>query len=110
MAGLLFFLPMYGPLMVVIPVAFWLARYRKLLGLSFAFLTLFLLGLGDTTPLPRLLFGDGWAWLTYDRFAFWATLTLLPFFGTIVTLLHRRRVRWIQTKIFLTLATTSTIV
>ena len=78
-----FFLPMYGPLMALIPFALWIAysqrRYRGL-GLA-TFLPLFLLGLGDTTPLPRILFRAGWEWLTYDRFAFWASLTLLPFFG-----------------------------
>jgi hypothetical protein len=64
---------------------------------------LFLLGLGDTTPLPRLFFGNGWEWLTYDRFALWASLTLLPFFGMIVILL-RQRFRKIRPKIFLVLA------
>ena len=50
---------------------------------------LFLLGLGGTTPLPRLLFGDSWEWLTYDRFAFWACLTLTPFFGIFLIRLKR---------------------
>jgi len=108
-ASLMFFLPVYGPLMLVIPGAVWLARRRSLLGLGLAFSLLFLLGLGGTTPLPRLLFGDGWEWLTYDRFAFWASLTLLPFFGMIVILL-RQRFRGIGTKIFIVLAGTSLLV
>ncbi|HEY3475666.1 MAG TPA: O-antigen ligase family protein, partial [Anaerolineales bacterium] len=84
----------------------------KLIGLGFAFCILFLLGLGGTTPLPRLLFGEGWAWLTYDRFAFWASITLLPFFGMVVILLRRRsrRSRGTRTKIFLTLGAASIIV
>jgi hypothetical protein len=110
LAGLLFFLPVYGPLMVMIPTALWLARKRQLMGLGFAFLMLFLLGLGDTTPLPRLFFGEGWKWLTYDRFAFWASLTLLPFFGVILILFRRKHQRGTRTKVFLTLATTSLIV
>ena len=110
LAPLLFFLPMYGPLAIIIPSALALARKQKLLGLGFAFCMLFLLGLGDTTPLPRIFFGKGWEWLTYDRFAFWASLTLLPFFGMIVILLRRQRSRGTRTKIFLTLATTSLIV
>ncbi len=110
LAPLLFFLPMYGPLMLVIPATFSLARSRRLLGLGFAFGVLFLLGLGDTTPLPRLFFGKGWEWLTYDRFAFWATLTLLPFFAVITLLFRRRRSRGTRTKIFLTLAASSIIV
>jgi O-antigen ligase len=109
-AALLFFLPMYGPLAVIIPATIRLARRRQYLGIGIALFSLFLLGLGSTTPLPRLLFGSGWEWLTYDRFAFWATLILMPFFGMIVILLRRRRAKGTRTKIFLTLATTSLIV
>ena len=110
LAPLLFFLPMYGPLVLIVSAALSVARDRKLLGLGLAFGILFLLGLGDTTPLPRLFFGRGWEWLTYDRFAFWASLTLLPFFGVIVILLRRRRSRTMRRKVFLTLAVTSLIV
>src|SRR5215211_7633062 len=110
LALLLFFLPMYGPLAIIIPSALSLARKRQHLGLGFAFCMLFLLGLGDTTPLPRLFFGKGWEWLTYDRFAFWASLTLLPFFGMFVILFRRKRAKGTRTKIFLTLATTSLLV
>jgi O-antigen ligase len=110
MAPLLFFLPMYGPLMILIPGVLWLARNRQLFGPGFAFCVLFLLGLGDTTPLPRLFFGDGWEWLTYDRFALWASLTLLPFFGIVVILLRRRHRKGTRTKIFLALTVTSLIV
>jgi len=110
MAPLLFFLPMYGPLMFIIPTALFWARKRELLGLGFAFCMLFLLGLGDTTPLPRLFFGKGWEWLTYDRFAFWASLVLLPFFGMIMILLRRQRSRSIRTKFFLILEGASLLV
>jgi O-antigen ligase len=110
LAVVLFFLAVYGPLMAVIPAALSLARQRRLIGLGCAFLLLFLLGLGGTTPLPRLLFSKGWEWLTYDRFAFWASLTLMPFFGMVVILLRRRGSRRVRTKIFLTLAVSSLIV
>jgi O-antigen ligase len=110
LAAVLFFLPMYGPLMAVVPAALSLARQRPLIGLGCAFIILFLLGLGGTTPLPRLFFGKGWEWLTYDRFAFWASLTLMPFFGMVVILLRRQGSRRVRTKIFLTLAVTSLIV
>jgi len=109
-AVLFFFLPMYGPLALVIPLALAIARQRQLIGLGIAFCGLFLLGLGGTTPLPRLFFGKGWEWLTYDRFAFWASLTLLPFFGMIIILLRRRRARDIRTKFFLSLATTCLLI
>lgn len=75
------FLPMYGLLIPFIPFGLRLGLRKPCWGLGGAFLFLFLLGLGGTTPLPRLIFGKGWAWLTYDRFAFWASITLLPFSG-----------------------------
>jgi hypothetical protein len=110
LAPLLFFLPVYGPLLVLIPAALVLAVQRRLLGLGLAFFVLFLLGLGGTTPLPRLLFGERWEWLTYDRFALWASLTLMPFLGMSVILLRRRHVRGARIKVFATLAVTSLIV
>ncbi|MEW5829575.1 MAG: O-antigen ligase family protein [Chloroflexota bacterium] len=97
-AAVLFFLPMYGLLIPFLPAALWMGRLRRFWGLGLAFLFLFLLGLGDTTPLPRLFFGPGWAWLTYDRFAFWASLVLLVFFGAAAAYYARRaRVTFRQT-------------
>jgi len=90
LAAVLFFLPMYGLFTPLIPLALWMGRRRRFWGLALAFLFLFLLGLGDSTPLPRLFFGPGWAWLTYDRFSFWASLLLLIFFGASVILLQRK--------------------
>src|SRR5688500_2840223 len=80
LAPAIFFWPLYGPLVVIFPFLFqkWPRRFW---GLITAFIVLLLLGLGGTTSLPRLFFGDAWEWLTYDRFAFWACLTLTPFFG-----------------------------
>ena len=88
-APAIFFFPMYGPLLAIIPFLLrgWTIRWT---GLRLAFLVLFLLGLGGTTPLPRLLFGSAWEWLTYDRFALWASLILTPFFGVLFIRLKRR--------------------
>ena len=88
LAPAIFFWPLYGPLVTVIPLLFrrWPLRFW---GLIISFILLFLLGLGGTTSLPRLLFGDAWEWLTYDRFAFWACLTLTPFFGIFFVRLKR---------------------
>ena len=85
----IFFFPLYGPLVAVIPFLFrkW---HPRLIGLLISFAILFLLGLGGTTPLPRLFFGKAWEWLTYDRFAFWACLTLTPFFGMLFIQLRRK--------------------
>ena len=89
-----FFWPVYGPLLGAIPIALRLAaasaRRRALLA---AIALLFLLGLGGTTPLPKLLFGAGWEWLVYERFGFWAALLLLPTAGAILLTLQRRRPR-----------------
>lgn len=76
----IFFFPFYFPIGAIIPFLFYKWPH-KLLGLQLSFVVLFILGLGGTTPLPKLLFGNSWEWLTYDRFAFWAILTLTPFFG-----------------------------
>jgi O-antigen ligase len=80
LATAIFFFPFYFPIGAVVPFLFhkW---PRKFLGLQFSFVILFILGLGGTTPLPQIIFGKSWEWLTYDRFAFWASLLLLPFFG-----------------------------
>ena len=79
LAAWFFFWPMYGPLVIVIPLAVWCgARFRQLWPLLAAFALLFTLGLGGSTPLPKLFFGLGWEWLTYDRFSFWAATLLLP--------------------------------
>jgi hypothetical protein len=101
MAALLFFLPMYGLFIPLIPVGVWLGRFKRFWGLGLAFLFLFVLGLGGTTPLPRLLFGASWTWLTYDRFAFWASLLLMPFLGTAAAwswsrrrIIRNRPLRW----------------
>ena len=110
LAPLLFFLPMYGPLMLFLPAVPFLGRRRTLIGLGCSFFILFLIGLGGTTPLPKLFFGRGWEWLTYDRFAFGASLLLLPFLGMSVIRLRRTRSRSIGAKIFASLAVFSVIV
>ena len=88
-AQVYFFWPLYGPLVVVIPFIFakWPKRFH---GLIMAFVGLFLLGLGGTTPLPLLIFGSNWQWLTYDRFTFWAALFLTPFLGSLLIILRRK--------------------
>lgn len=78
-AASLFFWPEYGPLLIFIPLIPLLClrspQFLPLLGL---FIWNMVLGLGGTTAAPRLVFGAVWEWLTYDRFAFWASITMLP--------------------------------
>ena len=62
MAAWYFFWPMYGPLLVAAPAGIWPAWRKarlRLLPLLVVVATLFILGLGGTTPLPRWLFGAG---------------------------------------------------
>lgn len=93
LAAQIFFWPFYLPIGAIIPFVF-IKWGKNFLGLQLSFIVLFILGLGGTTPLPALLFGTGWEWLTYDRFVFWATLTLLPFFGFLyIKFRHRMTTR-----------------
>ena len=94
MASMVFFWPVYGPLLAVVPFAVQVTarsrggRWPWLV----AWLLVFVLSLGGTTPLPLWLFGDGWEWLTFDRFGLWAAALLLPFAGAML-LMWRRRAR-----------------
>jgi len=82
MAQALFFWGEYSVTVAAIPYVFVAAaRQARLRPLAGAWLLLFVLGLGGTTPLPRLLFPGMWSWLTYDRFALWSSLLLAVFTG-----------------------------
>jgi len=77
----LFFWNMYGVFLVFIPLACVFAvKNRRLVPLLLVGLSMFLMGLGGTTPLPLIL-GDWWKWITYDRFTLWAGVFLLPISG-----------------------------
>lgn len=97
-----FFWPMYGPLVAVLPAALRLGLRRRTLGLALLVGFCFALGLGGTTPLPALLFGPGWEWLTYDRFALWAAVGLTPFAGLLAVRLGRIPPGWIRRTVGLT--------
>jgi hypothetical protein len=93
-ASVMFFWPVYGPLVLLIPWAVYAAFRRKRVALGALFAVMFVLGLGGTTPLPRWLYGEQWAWLTYDRFALWASVALLPFAGLAALVVQRTLRRW----------------
>lgn len=80
LAFAIFFLPYYLPLGFILPF-FFKHLHKKHFGLLLTTIFFFVMGLGGTTPLPSLLFGKNWEWLTYDRFAFWASLMLVTFLG-----------------------------
>jgi hypothetical protein len=85
-ATVLFFWPMYGPLILIIPWVLRLAYRRKRFAIGTLFIVMFILGLGGTTPLPSWLYGRRWEWLTCDRFALWASISLSPLVGEWATL------------------------
>ena len=80
--GLNYFIVPYGALILALPFIFLRgsasARLRPLL---FGFWVAFLVGLGGTTPVGRLLLGRAFDVLTMERFSYWATLLALPFVG-----------------------------
>ena len=87
-----FFLSMYGPTLVLIPsVALHTYRHKRNLPLFAIAILLFLIGLGGTTLLPELLFGNMWLIFTYERFAFWASVTFLPLFGLLFSSWYRKK-------------------
>jgi hypothetical protein len=76
-----FFVP-WGALVLALPfIARRGASSRRLIPLLVGFWLAFIFGLGGTTPLPRLLLGRAYEILTFERFAFWATLLALPLAG-----------------------------
>jgi hypothetical protein len=80
--GLNYFVVPYGALILALPFI-WsrgssVPRLRPLL---LGFWLAFLLGLGGTTPVGRLLLGRAFEVLTMERFSYWATLLALPFIG-----------------------------
>ncbi len=56
-------------------------RLPRLRPLLLGFWLAFLLGLGGTTPVGRVLLGRAFEVITMERFSYWATLLALPFVG-----------------------------
>ena len=69
----------------------WRNRDRRSIALAILAGVLAVIGLGGTTPLPALLFGAQWQWLTYDRFALWGAVAMLPLAGAAVSGLFSAR-------------------
>lgn len=80
--GMNYFIVPYGAMILVLPYIFWrgatLARLRPLL---LGFWVAFLVGLGGTTPVGRILLERAYEVLTMERFSYWANLLALPFVG-----------------------------
>ncbi len=80
--GLNYFVVPYGALILALPFILMrgtsIGRLRPLL---LGFWLAFLVGLGGTTPVGRMVLGRAFEVLTMERFSYWATLLALPFVG-----------------------------
>jgi hypothetical protein len=80
--GLNYFIVPYGALILALPFIFLRGSSTpRLRPLLVGFWVAFLLGLGGTTPVARLLLGRAFEVLTMERFSYWAALLALPFVG-----------------------------
>jgi hypothetical protein len=92
--GVNYFLVPYGALILALPfICLRGCSNPRLRPLLFGFWLAFLLGLGGTTPVGRLLLGRAFQVLTMERFTYWATLLALPFVGLLAEELIDR-FRW----------------
>jgi hypothetical protein len=83
--GLNYFVVPYGALILALPfIVLRGAEVRRLRPLLFGFWLAFLIGLGGTTPVGKLLLGRAFEVLTFERFSYWATLLALPILGLVV--------------------------
>ena len=77
----------YFLLILMIPLVPLVAiRHRHLIPLVIVVIILFVLGLGGSTPLPHLVFGEWGKWLTFERFPLWSSVLLLPLAVTLLPL------------------------
>ncbi len=82
--GVNYFVVPYGAMILALPfIVIKGASVPRLRVLLLAFWITFLIALGGTTPVPRLLFGRAFEILTYERFTLWATLLALPIVGAV---------------------------
>jgi hypothetical protein len=93
--GLNYFVIPYGALVLALPFIWWRGSTNtRLRPLLLGFWLAFLLGLGGTTPVGRLVLGRAFEVLTMERFSYWATLLALPFVGLLAAeLIDRFRMK-----------------
>ncbi|HEY1985618.1 MAG TPA: hypothetical protein VGG85_09420 [Terracidiphilus sp.] len=93
--GLNYFVVPYGALILALPFIIWRgSRVPRLRPLMFGFWLAFMIGIGGTSPVGRIVLGRAFEVLTMERFSYWATLLALPFVGMfIVELVDRFRTK-----------------
>ena len=83
--GLNYFIVPYGALILALPfIVIRGAALVRLRPLLLGFWLAFLVGLGGTTPVGRILLGRAFEVLTFERFSYWATLLALPILGLVI--------------------------
>jgi hypothetical protein len=86
-----YFVIPYGALILALPfIVMYGAVVPRLRPLLLGFWLAFIFGLGGTTPLPKWLLGRAFEILTFERFAFWATLLAMPIVGLLAAKLLER--------------------
>jgi hypothetical protein len=89
--GMNYFIVPYGALILALPfIIFRGSVVPRLRPLMLGFWLAFLIGLGGTTPVARVLLGRAFEVLTFERFSYWATLLALPILGSLVASLIAR--------------------
>jgi len=84
-SGFIFFLIPYGVLLFIIPYFFYRFFSKRYIFFGISLSTLFILGTGGTTPIPKTLLGEtAFNILTLDRFTLWATIIVLPLVGEFI--------------------------
>jgi hypothetical protein len=82
--GINYFLVPYGAMILAFPFIIWRgASVGRLRPLLFGFWVTFILALGGTTPLPKLVLGRAFDILTFERFTLWAAVLALPLIGLV---------------------------
>ena len=88
----IFFIDIYGFFLLLIPLTVITIRYNKnLLPLFILAIVFFILGLGGTTFIPQIVFGENWLGLTYDRFAHFSSLSFTPLLGLLCVYLNKKK-------------------
>ncbi len=79
-----YFIVPYGAMILAFPFIIWRgASVGRLRPLLFGFWVTFILALGGTTPLPKLVLGRAFDILTFERFTLWAAVLALPLVGLV---------------------------
>ncbi len=83
--GLNYFIIPYGAMILALPfIVIRGAAVARLRPLLLGFWVAFLVGLGGTTPVGKVLLGRAFEVLTFERFSYWAALLALPILGLVI--------------------------